>query len=557
MSHLALLAFLPSLFLQAAPTPYSSEKARTIVEAAPAAMKGISASAIEKQVRYLTSKELEGRLTGTAGQKKAAAWFQKQFESFGLEPLGDKDEDGNHSWYQNYPVTLYGIKDESGLFDPEGKRICQAGGWFNLRRLLATQKTLDVQGKLAFAGRWPALRHVDDEDQEDLEGRIAVYAIEMPKLGKRFRKMVGVYRAMFLMGKFNPLVNGAARHAKKAGALGCIVLLEEYSPVFQTLANTMGLCRGTPLVLRGHKDRLRGGGMGFGGGGGSPLFLAGGKDAKDILKRLGLRRELVFGEKESEERGPRGVLSRKEVRLLALPFKKWTEASNTVGILRGSEDGGDEAVIFSCHMDHNGRSFDGGAFWGADDNGSGSGTVLEIARAFSKLKKTERPKHSVIFLAVSGEEKGLWGSAWFVKHPTWPIDNTLADINMDMVGRSTAKVPHNAIAVTPTNRMSKYSSLVRDAVFLGQAFDLEFKNGDKFYARSDHFNFARQGIPILFFCDDEHPDYHMVTDTPEKLEYGKLEKLARLSFLIGYRVATGDLHPERLGRQPSWFVEKQ
>ncbi len=551
MSSLALLAVLPSLFFQAAPSTYSPEHAARVVEAAPKAMEGITAKGIEKQVRYLTSIELEGRLTGTPGQKKAAAWFQKQFESFGLEPMGEETQNGNRSWYQNYPVTLFGIKEESGLYDEQGKRVCKFGGWFNLRRLLAQQKDLDVQGQLAFVGRWPDARNIDEEKLRDLKDRIAVYSMKMPTLSKRFGRMPGIYQSMYLMGKFNPLVNGAARHAKNAGALGCIVLLEEYTPVFQALANTAGVCRGTPLVVRGHKDKLRGGGMGFGGGGGSPLFVAGGQDAKDILKAMGLKARHAFSQES-----PGQVISRLKIHLRALPFREKTQAPNTVAVLRGSDEESDEALIFSCHMDHNGRSFDGGAFWGADDNGSGSGTVLEIARAFSQLPKAERPKHSVIFLAVSGEEKGLWGSAHYAKNPTWPIDKVLADINMDMIGRSTKKVPHNAIAVTPTNRMSKYSTLTRDAVFLGQAFDLEFKSGDKFYARSDHINFAKMGIPIVFFCDDEHPDYHMVTDTPDKLEYDKLEKLARLAFLLGYRVATGALIPERLGRQPSWFHAK-
>jgi Peptidase family M28 len=552
MSTVALLALVPSLFFQAAPSVYSPENATKILESAPKAMQTITAEGIEKQVRMLTSPELEGRLTGTPGQKKAAAWFQKQFESFGLEPLGDETEDGKRSWYQNYPVTLFGIKDESGLYDSEGKRLSQAGGWFNMRRLLATKKDLDVKAKLAFVGRWPAARKLEEEDLGELDGKIAVYSIKMPKLGKRFGRMPGIYQSMYLMGKFNALVNGAARQAKNAAALSCVVLLEEFTPVFQALANTAGICRGTPLVSLGHKDRLRGGGMGFGGGGGSPLFVAGGKDATAILAYLGLKVDQVFGDQV-----PKRVVSAKEIQLRALPFSEKTQAPNTVGILRGTEKGEDDkAVVISCHMDHNGRSFDGGAFWGADDNGSGSGTVIEMARAFSKLSKDESPKHSVIFLAVSGEEKGLWGSAHFANNPTWPVANILANINMDMIGRSTEKVPHNAIAVTPTNRMSKYSTLARDAVFLGQAFELEFKSGDKFYQRSDHINFAKKGIPIVFFCDDEHPDYHMVTDTADKLEYDKLEKLGRLSFLIGYRVATGALVPGQVGRRPSWFAEK-
>ncbi len=123
---------------------------------------------------------------------------------------------------------------------------------------------------------------------------------------------------------------------------------------------------------------------------------------------------------------------------------------------------------------------------------------------------------------------------------------------MDMLGRSTKKVTEHQVALTPTFKHRSFNTLARETAWLGKAFDLEMVDGDRFYGRSDHFNFARKRIPVVFFCDDEHPDYHMVTDTPDKLEFGKIERISRLAFLLGYRWGLRKAVPEKLGAKGSW-----
>ena len=529
------------------------ETAQAAVSLAPEAMKSITANELKKQVMYFASEELEGRLTGTRGQILAAQHFAKAFESLGLAPLGgesggDKEEGGSPSYFQSYDITLFKLERQgTGLFDATGKRVIENGAFFLYNALLKKGKQdYRVEGNLVFGGG------IRGRDLEGLDLQDKILVVASPR---RPRKRATVYTAMGEMFRFTPKLRSIGRKAKKAGAVGCIVLFREYDPALLQIANNTALWPGRPRVSRGHVKGITGMDRMFAGLSKDPVFVCAGKDAALILKRLNLEPDDVF--RSNIEDRFIGQAKAKKFKLTAKAKIEHTKALNTVALLEGTHaDLKKEAIVYSCHMDHLGLTMDGGAFYGADDNGSGSATVLEIAEAFAKLKGGERPQRSIIFLAVSGEELGLWGSAHYVKHATWDLDKIVANINMDMLGRNTKKVPQDAISVTPTNRHRSYNSLALEAAWLGKGLGLEMRNGDRFYQRSDHVNFAKRGIPIVFFCDDEHPDYHMPTDTADKLDYPKLERVARLAFLIGYRNAMRPEKPEAYGAQKDWFSAK-
>jgi Zn-dependent M28 family amino/carboxypeptidase len=224
--------------------------------------------------------------------------------------------------------------------------------------------------------------------------------------------------------------------------------------------------------------------------------------------------------------------------------------TNVVAVLEGTSKKA-EAVVFSAHHDHVGRRLDGDVFNGADDNASGTAGLLEIAEAFAT--GGPRPARSIVFLSVSAEELGLWGSEWFASHPTWPLDKIVADVNIDMIGRAGGE-PGGPIAmqVTPSFEHAKYSTIVRDAFGLAERFHIVLTSGDTYYQRSDHYNFAKNGVPVVFFCDGEHPDYHQVTDTADRLDYERMEAVARLAFWTGWNVANDKARPRELGKQPNW-----
>ena len=209
------------------------------------------------------------------------------------------------------------------------------------------------------------------------------------------------------------------------------------------------------------------------------------------------------------------------------------ESANVLGIVRGSDPAlKDEYVMVSAHFDHLGEH-DGQVYFGADDNGSGSSTVLEIAEAMAVAS----PRRSVVFMFMTGEEKGLLGSKYYVNHPIYPLAQTVADVNIDMVGRIDALHTDdpNYIYVIGADRLSTDLYNINEAVNkeLGElTLDYTYndpKDPNRYYYRSDHYNFAERGIPAIFFFNGTHPDYHQPTDTPDKLNYDRMARVAKLA----------------------------
>ena len=225
-------------------------------------------------------------------------------------------------------------------------------------------------------------------------------------------------------------------------------------------------------------------------------------------------------------------------------------APNTIGILEGSDPTlKKEFVLFTAHMDHIGTPSAGEGCTprgadsicnGADDDGSGTVAVIELAQAFTSAR--ERPKRSLVFMTVSGEERGLWGSAYFADHPTVPLANVIADLNIDMVGRN-AKDTVAVIGREHSNLGTTVDSVAaaHHELNIKPVGDLWPQEG--LFYRSDHYNFAKKGVPILFFTTGLHPDYHQVSDSPDKIDAEKEARFARLMFHLGLAVANTSQRP--------------
>ena len=220
-------------------------------------------------------------------------------------------------------------------------------------------------------------------------------------------------------------------------------------------------------------------------------------------------------------------------------------APNTVGILEGSDPTlKGEYVVFSGHMDHVGvgpANAEGDSIYnGADDDASGTVAVVELAEAFAMLDPA--PKRSVLFLAVSGEEKGLWGSAYFASFPTVPIESIVADINADMIARNWP----DSIVVIGKEHSDLGETLERVAAAHPELNMVPMDDiwpDENFYGRSDHYNFARQGIPILFFFNGPHEDYHEPSDELESIDAEKAARITQLMFYLGLEVANAPDRP--------------
>jgi Zn-dependent M28 family amino/carboxypeptidase len=218
-------------------------------------------------------------------------------------------------------------------------------------------------------------------------------------------------------------------------------------------------------------------------------------------------------------------------------------APNTIGLIEGTDPKlRHEYVLFTAHMDHIGIT--PGAVDsinnGADDDASGTTGVIELAEAFSQ--PGVRPRRSLVFMTVSGEEKGLWGSHYWSEHPTVPIKNVVADINMDMIGRNWADTivaigkEHSDLGTTLERVNRQHPELRMTAI------DDRWPE-ERFYFRSDHYNFARKGVPILFFFNGVHDDYHQPSDEAGKVNAGKEARIIRLVYYLGLEIANAPARP--------------
>jgi hypothetical protein len=241
----------------------------------------------------------------------------------------------------------------------------------------------------------------------------------------------------------------------------------------------------------------------------------------------------------------------KEVELKAEKARKPLSTENVLGFLEGT-DKKDEVLVITAHYDHIGmdpNKTGDKIFNGADDDGSGTSAVLELAQAFAEARKAGvGPRRSILFMTVTGEEKGLLGSEYYTQNPVFPLANTIADLNIDMIGRLDEKhaTDKNYVYVIGSDKLSsdlhyisedanrKYTKLQLDYTFNDE------NDPNKFYYRSDHYNFAKNNIPVAFYFNGVHEDYHKETDEVGKILFDKMEKITRLVFYTAWELANRD-----------------
>lgn len=227
------------------------------------------------------------------------------------------------------------------------------------------------------------------------------------------------------------------------------------------------------------------------------------------------------------------------------------DTENVLAYIKGSTMP-EEILVISSHYDHEGIDEEGNIYNGADDDGSGTVAILEIAEAFKKaVKDGYTPKRSILFLNVTGEEKGLVGSKYYTDNPVFPLSETVANLNIDMIGRIGEGMENagDYVYLIGSDKLSTELHDLSEAVndkYLNLNLDYTYNDENdpnRFYYRSDHYNFAKNDIPIIFYFNGVHEDYHRPTDTPDKIEYDLLAKRAKLVFLTAWEVANRENRP--------------
>jgi len=493
---LLLVALLPILAVNA------QKKNKTMEEAG----NSITAADLKKHLYIVASAENEGRDTPSPGLEKAGNYIEQHFRSIGLKP-------GNGDSYRlNYPLYKDSVISSSLIVN--GKSFELTKDYLNNNGNYSSEIPFS---EVVFAGYGIVDDKIDNYKDLDVRGK-AVLIIEGAPAD---------YKSAQTGGNSPGQTFGKLQSASKKGAVAVLLI----SKSFGTTGNRPVNNRVAGWSLNGYKANFN-----------PQLFYISEKVAAEIMGEDG---KGVF-DKMTANSLPGKIYKAN----IDLAFQKTTvksQVSNVMGLLEGT-DKKDEYVLITAHYDHVGKR-DTVIYYGADDDGSGTVSVLELAEAFAKAKaEGHGPRRSIVFMTVSGEEHGLWGSAYYANHPVYPLEKTTVDLNIDMIGRigndyMKDKDSANYVYVIGDNKLSSDLTPITEAInsnYTKLKLDRKYndpKDPNRFYYRSDHYNFAEKGVPIIFYFNGVHPDYHRPTDTPDKINYTLMEKRAKLVFYTAVEMA--------------------
>lgn len=477
---------------------------------------------LEAHLSFLASDELEGRETAERGQKIAGRYLASQFQKFGLQP-------GNQgSWFQPFELIKVMVRSVEVTFD--GKNMLKAGTDFAYFNKAALAEAFEAP--LAFGGYGIADPKYNNFSGQDLEGKAVIMLSGEPQSGSGKYVISGDAEE----SKWGVDYRTKVKAAQERGAKAVIMVLgdEAYQKV-----------SGNPWVrhrMNGYSLRLKYE-VDEAGGGITTIFVP-----ERVVDPLLKKSKKSSGEWREALNGSAEVP--------ALDFRKYTfglrpdadravvTGENVLGFLEGT-DKKDEIIVLTAHYDHLGVK-DGEVYNGADDDGTGVATILEMAEAFAMAAKAGiRPRRSILFMPVSGEEKGLLGSQYYTDHPVYPLENTVCNLNIDMIGRldKAHADNENYVYIIGSDKLSTDLHRVNEAAnkkLTRLELDYTFNAPDdpnRFYYRSDHYNFAKNNVPVIFYFTGVHEDYHKATDTIEKILFGKTARIARLVFATAWEVA--------------------
>lgn len=486
----------------------------------------ITAADMKDLLTDLASKEFEGRETGTEGQKKAARYIADYFRKLGLPALG---RDGSYFQQINFLSQSWDNID----LELDGEGLRHLWDYYSIPGDNQTMDWTDLD-ELVFLGYGIDDPAYSDFSGEDVNGKaILVYRGEPKNDDDKFL-ISGTQEASAWSTNVEKKLQAAKKHGVKVVFFIDDNFKENVSEARKSILN-----RRLSMVEKMPEDRQLA----------NSVYLS----SQVAKKMIGTKfKKVVKARKKIQKKGKsRSVSIPVNLRLRQEVNERKLIGENVLGYVEGTDPKlKDELLIVTAHYDHLGKRGDD-IYYGADDNGSGTTTVLEVAQAFVEARsKGLGPRRSVLFMLVSGEEKGLLGSHYYVEYPVFPLDKTIADVNVDMVGRIDKKHEEsgnpNYIYVIGSNRLStELHQINEDANARYTQLELDYTynaedDPNRYYYRSDHYNFAERGIPAIFFFNGTHQDYHRTSDTVDKINFDKMEKIGRLVFHTSWELANRD-----------------
>ncbi len=443
----------------------------------------------------LSSDALEGRETGERGQKMAAAFIADYFERLGLKAVVPTEN--GMSYYQKFdlesskPGTTY-LKANGVSFD-NGKEVLYYG---------SANLSAPLSGSTVFAGAG------SDEEFASIKAEGKIVIID---------GSTGFFQ------QWKDLIAKGYEH----DASLVIIIGKETDEDFNNIVSQYGgYFMGSRLGFKQEDAKNLG------------AFLVGPSTAAALLGSTQDKMSKAVADKKLAK------IKGASVEYLTSRDVKIVGTENVLGFMEGT-DKKDEIVIITAHYDHIGKQGEE-INNGADDDGSGTTSVLKMAKAFTKAKaEGHGPRRSILFMTVTGEEKGLLGSEYYTNNPIFPLAQTVVDLNIDMVGRTDEahEDDREFVYLVGSDKLSselhELSEKANDT-FTNLTIDYTYNDQDhpdRIYYRSDHWNFAKNNIPVIFYFNGTHDDYHQPTDTVDKIEFDLLQKRAQLVFYTAWVIS--------------------
>ena len=494
-------------------------------------VEGITAAQLKDYLYFVASDEMEGRNTPSRGLDLTAKFIALNLSRWGFKPVGD---DG--SFFQKIPLQSRQVMPDQSRASFNGQKLAIGTDF------IARPNAGSAEGSLVFVGHGLMIKskNINPYQGIDVKDKIMVIVEGFPK---------GVAMNDF-RGKAGVDYDRPENYARAHGARGIIVIPSASTLGFwdQRYQQSLNASRpappnnrstGLPTIVLSEKT--------------AQALLQGEKIDYDTLKKQ--VSEGTIGESFA-------LTANKKIDFTVGVKVDSVMTQNVVAVYEGSDPTlKSEYVAVGAHYDHvgigNADKNGDKIFNGADDDGSGTVAVLAIAEA---LAKGPRPKRSILLVWHTGEEKGLWGSEWVTDHPVVPLNQIITQLNIDMIGRSKKAGdtdPRNAnlsgpdeIYVIGSKMMSTELGELSEKVnqsYLKLRFNYKYddpNDPERFFFRSDHYNYARKGIPIIFYFDGVHEDYHRQSDHPDKIDYEKMEKVTRTIFAKMWKLANQPQRPK-------------
>ena len=502
----------------------------------------ITAAELRDFLTFIASDEMEGRDTPSRGLDTAAKFIAFNLSRWGLKPAGD-----NGTYFQHIALRRFKINAEKTSAEMNGQSFSFGNDFLASPPPVRGALPASASGQLVYVGNGWMIKAKNIDAYRGIEVKDKVMVVSGNALPD------GVTHAD-LTGK--PGVDWAdpPTYAQMHGARGIIIIPGFQSLAFWNRIQHSATERGTIAVEKFQTENNE-------------------AQVPTIIASLGMLNTMFRGESQSAaglfEQAVEGrpgaafdLAVNKKASFNIIGEADRVTTQNVVAVLEGSDPVlKNEYVALGAHYDHIGIGVPvngDNIYNGADDDGSGTTALLAIADALSHTTSV-RPKRSILFVWHCGEEKGLWGSKYFTENPTVPLQQIVAQLNIDMIGRSrrdgdtnpanAALSGPNEIYVIGSKMMSTELGELSERVnrsYLNLTFNYRYddpNDKERFFFRSDHFNYARKGIPIIFYFDGVHEDYHKPGDSPDKIDYQKMEKVTRTIFMTMWELANAAARP--------------